>query len=636
MKLKDVTDLCGDDVRWMALKTAGERRQALAEYQTKRAKLEKEIQKQKAKKHRDAFFLMLAEFTSIDSRTRWSQASEMLQKDPRFQNVEDPRDREDIFQEFIDELLKKDREDRSKAREKSLNALRNIVKEFVEEDKIRHNTSWNSIREILLEKARQTDARHLEETDARRIFQEMADDLRKQHLKEEERKKEEKIKSLETLSDQFKEFLQSLWKVGTLKPWNRWSEVENLTEIKDSEIFKNLLECVISVFQDGLSRFGPKWTFDRVFTDLFDIYLSDKKVIAEIVNYSHVSIDYETTFDRYLDLCNQFLNWEEDPSQVSVFSSVLSSSSTSKEDGEEDDEDLNGNSAASKMNAKDDSKMMKLHSLALNLRSIMQDRVHHIRYIFDDLHDRLVQEHETAMRHLKKKEDRFKKLLEDYFYRSDHIDIVWDDAKRSLERHSAYDSLGKSDRRRLFAEHLDNLKKKMESKSKSFKNSQLLSSLPANSENNNGENERLSVNDSATEMNGSASNTDSSNQFQSVSGDCKMEEGEELERSQPQTDEVMAQSQSICKQESVVTSLPQVSDSFHRSHSVSSSDSSSDDSSVSSNDSRQRRNQGKRHKKEKRKRDRHDDDRHHHHHHHKKVCGLISSFLPISFLMFFL
>ena len=33
MKMKEVTDICHTDVRYKALKTAGERKQALAEYQ---------------------------------------------------------------------------------------------------------------------------------------------------------------------------------------------------------------------------------------------------------------------------------------------------------------------------------------------------------------------------------------------------------------------------------------------------------------------------------------------------------------------------------------------------------------------------------------------------------------------------
>ena len=35
MKMKEVTDICHTDVRYKALKTAGERKQALAEYQVR-------------------------------------------------------------------------------------------------------------------------------------------------------------------------------------------------------------------------------------------------------------------------------------------------------------------------------------------------------------------------------------------------------------------------------------------------------------------------------------------------------------------------------------------------------------------------------------------------------------------------
>ena len=35
MKMKEVTDICHSDIRFLALRTAGERKQALAEYQVR-------------------------------------------------------------------------------------------------------------------------------------------------------------------------------------------------------------------------------------------------------------------------------------------------------------------------------------------------------------------------------------------------------------------------------------------------------------------------------------------------------------------------------------------------------------------------------------------------------------------------
>ena len=105
LKFSQVSDICQNDPRWNALKSIGEKKQNIAEYQTKTLKLEKEQQRMKEKKNKgfkinykdiiyilkitfihfilDAFLLMLAERVEIDFRTRWRDAVEYLQMDQR-------------------------------------------------------------------------------------------------------------------------------------------------------------------------------------------------------------------------------------------------------------------------------------------------------------------------------------------------------------------------------------------------------------------------------------------------------------------------------------------------------------------------------------------------------------------------
>lgn len=78
-------------------------------------------------------------------------------------------------------------------------------------------------------------------------------------------------------------------------------------------------------------------------------------------------------------------------------------------------------------------------------------------------------DYEEEQRYIKKLEGRFLNLLEESFYLSDHVGMAWDDAKKILQKRSAYDSVGKSDRKRLFYKHMENLAAKMESKAKSMK-----------------------------------------------------------------------------------------------------------------------------------------------------------------------
>ncbi len=65
----------------------------------------------------------------------------------------------------------------------------------------------------------------------------------------------------------------------------------------------------------------------------------------------------------------------------------------------------------------------------------------------DDLITIRPQEHEEDLRLAKKAEKKFVGLLEDTFYLSDHVGIPWDEAKKKLQKRSAYDVVTKTERK---------------------------------------------------------------------------------------------------------------------------------------------------------------------------------------------
>lgn len=74
-----------------------------------RRKEEAEEKRAKAKKARMGFMKMLAQNTQIDGRSRWDEAERTLRDDARFKAVPDSSDREDLFNEFVDALTKKEK-----------------------------------------------------------------------------------------------------------------------------------------------------------------------------------------------------------------------------------------------------------------------------------------------------------------------------------------------------------------------------------------------------------------------------------------------------------------------------------------------------------------------------------------------
>ena len=74
-----------------------------------RRKEEAEEKRTRAKKARMGFMKMLAQNTQIDGRSRWDDAERTLRDDARFKAVPESSDREDLFNEFVEALTKKEK-----------------------------------------------------------------------------------------------------------------------------------------------------------------------------------------------------------------------------------------------------------------------------------------------------------------------------------------------------------------------------------------------------------------------------------------------------------------------------------------------------------------------------------------------
>ena len=103
--------------------TVGERRQALAEYQTKRANELRNLERQEKNRAKEAFDQLLTDVISAVSgfsawTSRFSDVRATLAKDDRFHAVADEETRESLFLDFCEEYRKRDeRKKRNKKRE---------------------------------------------------------------------------------------------------------------------------------------------------------------------------------------------------------------------------------------------------------------------------------------------------------------------------------------------------------------------------------------------------------------------------------------------------------------------------------------------------------------------------------------
>lgn len=103
------------DERYLLL-TSKERKQVFEQFMRERAEEERREKRQKQKQYREQFRQLLAE-AKLTPRSYYSEFSQKYSKDSRYRNIVKSRDRESIFNEFMVELKKSEREQKEKQRE---------------------------------------------------------------------------------------------------------------------------------------------------------------------------------------------------------------------------------------------------------------------------------------------------------------------------------------------------------------------------------------------------------------------------------------------------------------------------------------------------------------------------------------
>jgi pre-mRNA-processing factor 40 len=148
-KWNDVVKLCSPDPRWEACEvlTQGERKQALAEYQTKRANELRDSERQERVRAKEAFSGLLSEMLSnIESfnpaTSRFADLRSLLSKDDRFHAVHDEATRESLFLEFCEEVRKRDERKKRNKRREAKESFLGFLREQEESGVLTFASTW--------------------------------------------------------------------------------------------------------------------------------------------------------------------------------------------------------------------------------------------------------------------------------------------------------------------------------------------------------------------------------------------------------------------------------------------------------------------------------------------------------------
>uniref|UniRef100_A0A2P2MEM0 Pre-mRNA-processing protein 40A isoform X3 n=1 Tax=Rhizophora mucronata TaxID=61149 RepID=A0A2P2MEM0_RHIMU len=207
-----------NDKRYGALKTLGERKQAFNEYLGQRKKIEAEERRTRQKKAREEFTKMLEESTELMSSMKWSKAVSLFENDERFKAVERARDREDLFDNYIVELERKEKERAAEEHRRNVAEYRKFLQSC---DFIKVNSQWRKIQDRL-----EDDERFfcLEKVDRLRIFQDYIRDLEGEEEEQKKIQKEQLRRAERKNRDNFRKLLEEHVACGSLTAKTHWRD----------------------------------------------------------------------------------------------------------------------------------------------------------------------------------------------------------------------------------------------------------------------------------------------------------------------------------------------------------------------------------------------------------------------------
>lgn len=129
------------DPRYLLL-ASKERKQTFESYVKERAEEERREKKNKLKERKEKFNELLEE-ASLNSKSSFSEFSAKYMKDERYKGVEKTRDRESMFQDYVVELRKREKEDKHRDKEKMRSDFITLLKE---QKGISRHSHWSDLK----------------------------------------------------------------------------------------------------------------------------------------------------------------------------------------------------------------------------------------------------------------------------------------------------------------------------------------------------------------------------------------------------------------------------------------------------------------------------------------------------------
>lgn len=290
---EDADRMLGSEEVWKAIKTYNQRKQYFTEYIKECKVKEKEEYRMKKEKLRLNFKMMLEEDPTITSESNYIDYIAKFYQDERWRAL-DEKEREDQFEDHLDDLERKEEEEKNIIIETKLKNF----KQFLYDKRVNWTTRWRDF----ISTYPLGDISIKEKYEKARVFIEYVDSIYKEemHLKAKEREEREFMNR-----ENFRELVVKDIKKGIISYKTKWSEYV-------AKLYKRYKEEKEMVYWNLLGQEGsePKDIFFDMKNELKEEFRRVKDLFKSIVKVNVIKIPYNISYEGFIQILSKFKEFE--------------------------------------------------------------------------------------------------------------------------------------------------------------------------------------------------------------------------------------------------------------------------------------------------------------------------------------
>lgn len=262
---------------WKAVKTFSEKRNLFNEYIREFKNREREEMRLKREKLKVKFRQMLEEDSSLTSDTKFGKIIMKFCHDERWRAI-DEREREELYQDYMDDLEKRENEEKRIIKEKKIL----IFRKMLEDKKLPSTTKW---REIILNFKDDQIFSSMEKIDRLKTFTDYIIELEEKEKKE---KDDYKKFIVYRNRENFRELLIEKVNSKEITTETKWKKF--VVFLKDTAEYTNLL---------GQEGSNPKDLFEDIIFKLKENYKKNKEILKKLLKMNSIKFNHDNTFEEF-------------------------------------------------------------------------------------------------------------------------------------------------------------------------------------------------------------------------------------------------------------------------------------------------------------------------------------------------